>query len=146
MSQRTRLTAVLVLVAALAAVGWIFRERLTGAPQIAGSDENWSASVSSPGRFSPHPNKESLDLPASRSELEAFLSVSGAASYSTGPETTLSPPSPSHASPCERTAEAVTFVYPIEEGAFQPRYVAYISGDEVVCIDRQFSYLAPAPF
>lgn len=141
MSQRTRLTAVLVLVAALAAAGWVLWERLTSAPPPAGLDENWSASVSSPGRFSPHPGKKSLDLPASRSELETFLRVSGAASYANGPEAVLSAPEPSRASPCERTSEAVTFVYPIEEGTFQPRYVAYISGDDVVCIDRQFSYL-----
>jgi len=49
-----------------------------------------------------------------------------------------------HASPCQRTAEAIVFSYPLEK-VFQPRYVAYISQDEVVCIDRQFSYLAPGP-
>lgn len=110
------------------------------------SDEDWSASVTSPGRFSPHPDLVTLELPASRDELSAFLGATGAESYATGPNPqTYSPPSPMRPSPCQQTAEAIVFSYPIEE-AFQPRYVAYVSQDEVVCIDRQFSYLAPGPF
>lgn len=110
------------------------------------SDEDWSASVDSPGRFSPHPDLAPLELPASRDALSAFLRATGAESYATGPNPqTYSPPAPMRASPCQQTEEAIVFSYPIEE-AFQPRYVAYISQGEVVCIDRQFSYLAPGPF
>lgn len=119
---------------------------LTGCFAERSSDEHWSASVASPGRFSPHPDLVPLELPASRDGLSAFLRATGAAYYTAGPSPqTYRPPSPMSASPCQQTEEAIIFSYPIEEG-FQPKYVAYMSQGEVVCIDRQFSYLAPSPF
>lgn len=108
------------------------------------SDDNkWGNAVDAPGRFFAEPGSESLILPTSVSELNAYIARTGAISDYRGPGQMLSAPVPLPRSICQQTIEAVVFSYPLQPSGFMPGYTAHIADGTVVCIDRRFAYTVP---
>ncbi|MNI30977.1 hypothetical protein D3C73_848410 [compost metagenome] len=104
------------------------------------TDQAWGGAVAAPGSFSSEPGSESLVLPASVDELNAYISRTGAASHQRGPGEMLKAPAPLPRSICPAASEAVVFSYPLQPEGFMPGYTAYIIDGSVVCIDRTFAY------
>lgn len=106
---------------------------------------HWSDSVSAPADFAAWQGGPTIALPADRAAFVEYLSAIGAGYYEVGPgsDSRVTAPSPRPGSPCARSERAIVFAFDSEDGA-TPRYVAYLADAEnVSCVDKQFSYLAP---
>ena len=104
------------------------------------ADQAWGNAVVAPGAFFAAPGGESLSLPASTAELDAYIARTGAISDRRGAGHLLSAPLPLPRSVCKPASEAVVFSYPLQPDGFMPSYTAYIDNGLVVCIDRTFAY------
>ncbi len=104
----------------------------------------WAHSVAAPARFEVNARaKSGVDLPASREAFTHYMLTAGAQYYVTGEgdARVMSASPPARGSPCTATAKMAVFSIPTE-GAFAPRYVAYLDVDELVhCVEKQLSYL-----
>lgn len=104
------------------------------------ADDAWGGAVVAPGSFTSEPGSETLDLPTSVADLNAYLSRTGAVSDRRGEGEMLKAPPPLPRSICPAAPEAVVFSYPLQPEGFVPGYTAYIIDGSVVCIDRTFAY------
>lgn len=107
------------------------------------ADEAWGGAVAAPGSFTSEPGSETLVLPTSVGNLNAYVSRTGAVSDRRGPGEMLKAPPPLPRSICPAASEAVVFSYPLQPEGFVPGYTAYIIDGSVVCIDRTFAYSGP---
>ena len=106
------------------------------------TEDSWGGSFKAPSSFIALNGTEELTLPATVEEISAYLSRNGAVYHSVGRREGIyrNVPPPREGSPCQMTDEAIIFSFGLQESGFIPRYVAYVTGGRVVCIDRQFSY------
>lgn len=115
---------------------------------VAMSDERiWSQSVAAPAHLQFWEGSgRIINLPAARTDfIEAVLTLGGHY-YVTGEgeAASLSAPPPGPDSPCRQTRQAIVVDFPRSRAGETPGYVAYMNdADFVVCVDRQFSYMAP---
>lgn len=108
-------------------------------------EKHWANATRSPASFAPWEGAVAVSLPVPVPEFMRFLESVGAQSYSVGEgsDSPLSAPPPMRGSPCDAAAAAIVFSFPVQPDRSTPRYVAYVDSGNVVCVDRQFSYLAP---
>src|SRR5690606_1130285 len=113
---------------------WVSRFGLLGLYACSGvgpsDDHKGGEAVAAPGPFFAQPDGETLVLPTSVTELNAYIVRTGAISDHRGPGQTLSAPVALPRSICPQTIEAVVFSYPLQRGGFVPGYTAHITNGE----------------
>jgi hypothetical protein len=113
------------------------------------SDERiWSQSVAAPAHLQFWEGSgKIINLPAARADFIEAVLMLGGHYYVTGEgeAASLSAPPPLEPdSPCRQTRQAIVVDFPRSRTGETPGYVAYMNdADVVVCVDRQFSYMAP---
>lgn len=113
---------------------------------VAMSDERiWSQSIAAPAHFQFWEGSgRIINLPAARTDFIEAVSTLGGHYYVTGEAAPLRAPPPEPDSPCQQTRQAIVVSFPPSRAGETPQYVAYMNdADFVVCVDKQFSYLAP---
>jgi len=109
-------------------------------------ERHWAESTKGPASFAVWQGAVSVTLPTDSASFVAYVEGLGARQYSVGEGSgsPLSVPPPVSGSPCDRTPRAIVFSFSIQPDRSIPGYVAYVdSSDQVVCVDKQFSYTGP---
>ncbi len=105
--------------------------------------QTWSDSKNAGEVFRVREGSETIALPAERSAFLSYMTELGASHYEAGSGRTNSVPQPLRRSPCSPSSDGMVFVFPLQRDGVQPRYVAYVDQEMVVCVDKQFAYPAP---